>query len=55
MKSQAGKSIEKMYEDKIFYKGKATGNEELDSDYSFKGDTLLVSSGKEKFEYVRVK
>ncbi|MFW0714713.1 hypothetical protein ACN1CD_02535 [Pedobacter sp. N23S346] len=41
--------------DKIYYKGKATSNEEFDSNYSFKGDILVIEAGGEKTEYTRVK
>lgn len=45
----------KLSKDKIFYKGKATSNEEFDSNYSFKGDTLVIEYEGEKAEYIRVK
>jgi len=40
---------------KIYYKGKATLNEEFDSNYFFKGDKLVIEAGGEKTEYTRVK
>jgi len=41
--------------DKIYYKGKATANEEFDSNFSFKDDILIIEAGGEKTEYLRVK
>lgn len=45
----------RLSKDKIYYKGKATSNEEFDSNYSFKGDVLIIEAGGEKSEYIRVK
>lgn len=40
---------------KIFYKGRATGNEEFDSNYHFRGDILVLEIDGESTEYVRSK
>jgi uncharacterized protein (TIGR03066 family) len=40
---------------KIFYKGKVTGNKELDSDYHFKGEVLVMEGNGQSMEYVRIK
>jgi len=45
----------RLSKDKIYYKGKAKSNEEFDSNYSFKGDVLIIEAGGEKSEYIRVK
>ncbi|WP_162799841.1 hypothetical protein [Pedobacter jeongneungensis] len=41
--------------DKIFYKGKATGNEEFDLNYHFKGDTLILAAEGNSTPYTRIK
>lgn len=41
--------------DKIFYKGKATGNEEFDLNYHFKGDTLILTAEGNSVPYLRIK
>ena len=45
----------RLTKDKIYYRGKATSNEEFDSNYSLKGDILIIESGGEKSEYIKVK
>ncbi|MBE5320502.1 hypothetical protein IM793_15150 [Pedobacter sp. MR2016-19] len=41
--------------DKIFYKGKATGNEEFDLNYHFKGDNLILTADGNSEPYSRIK
>ncbi|GGI26518.1 hypothetical protein [Pedobacter mendelii] len=49
------KQTYRITKNKIFYKGKATGNEELDSDYHFRGDVLVMQVDADSAEYRRVK
>ncbi|MFC4211891.1 hypothetical protein ACFOWA_11900 [Pedobacter lithocola] len=49
------KQTYRITKNKIFYKGKATGNQEFDSDYHFRGDVLVMQVGADSAEYQRVK
>ncbi|MDQ0636513.1 uncharacterized protein (TIGR03066 family) [Pedobacter sp. W3I1] len=51
----ASKMTYRLTKDKIYYKGKATSNKEFNSNYSFKGDILVIETGGDKSEYIRVK